>query len=175
MFWFIQKVIPTYVHNSLSLLYSYIICMGLKHTRHINTISKLLNEHGSSFDHYHNDFTFFSNYIYFYIVQTIIIILLLVYILCYIFYIGFVGCTHPTFDESCPFLIVLGKGLHMVWWRILSLRSTHYTLRAIKQHDRFIVMCGLQYRIKIYRFVHLELYILRISGRSDKTNYCYEM
>ena len=39
-----------------------------RQTRQYTISSKLLNEHGSSFDHYHNDFTF-SKYIYSYTVE----------------------------------------------------------------------------------------------------------
>ena len=109
-------------------------------------------------------------------IQPIIIILLLVMYISYTtYYISF--CTFILLlTNIVHVLLSLGKDYTFGLVRnILSLPTQQNTLQAIKQHDRFIVMCGLQYRIKIYRFVHLELYMLRISGRRDKTNYCFEM
>ena len=109
-------------------------------------------------------------------IQPIIIILLLVMYISYTtYYISF--CTFILLlTNIVHVLLSLGKDYTFGLVRnILSLPTQQNTLQAIKQHDRFIVMCGLQYRIKIYRFVLLELYILRISGRRDKTNYCSEM
>ena len=79
-------------------------------------------------------------------IQPIIIILLLVMYISYTtYYISF--CTFILLlTNIVHVLLSLGKDYTFGLVRnILSLPTQQNTLQAIKQHDRFIVMCGLQY------------------------------
>ena len=79
-------------------------------------------------------------------IQPIIIILLLVMYISYTtYYISF--CTFILLlTNIVHVLLSLGKDYIFGLVRnILSLPTQQNTLQAIKQHDRFIVMCGLQY------------------------------